>query len=990
MKKAVLLIFTFSLLITNLFGQETFPVNGVHDVRKITYAFTNAHIIVNPDLQLDSATLIIKESKIIEVGKNIAIPADAVVIDLKGKYIYPAFIDLYSDYGITKPATLTSSSSYPQTENARKGAYSWNQSITPEFNSYTHFIIDTAQANVLRKNGFAAVLAHNTDGIIRGTGAIVLTGNERENQMLLKDKASLQYSFRKGASGQDYPSSQMGAIALIRQSMYDAKWYAKTGNQEEYNIALDALNQNLTLKQIFDVSNKLEVLRADKIGDEFGIQYIIKGGGDEYQRLQEIKNTGATLILPVNFPALPDVEDPLDANLLSITTLKHWELAPANAAMVQNAGILFAFTQAGLENKKDFLKNIRKAISNGLDTADALRALTINPAKIIGIENNCGTLEKGKLANFIITSAPIFEEETMLFQTWVNGKMYINQTWIDTDPRGAYKLQAGNDTYGLLIKGKINKPEFSIIKNTDTLTADGDLKGNYITLYFKDSINLFRLTGTYNDTTFSGSGQLNSTWINWNATFANVYAEKKIDKKIDTVIIGNIMYPFNAFGWTIKPTQQDVLIKNATVWTNEKEGILENYDVLLSGGKISKVSKNMNAKDARIIDGTGKHLTAGIIDEHSHIAISSGVNEGTQAVSAEVRIGDVINCDDINIYRQLAGGVTTSQLLHGSSNPIGGQSAIIKLRWGAAPEEMKFQSAPPFIKFALGENVKRSNWSSGGRERFPQTRMGVEQTFDDAFTRGEEYIAAKKADPANTRIDLELEAIAEILQGKRFVTCHSYVQSEINMLMQVADAHQFRINTFTHILEGYKVADKMKAHGAGGSTFSDWWAYKYEVVEAIPFNASIMNAVGIITAINSDDAEMGRHLNQEAAKSIKYGGMSEEDALKMVTLNPAKLMHIDDKVGSIKEGKDADVVLWSDNPLSIYAKAEKTFVDGILYYDIDTEQQKQEALQTERNRIIAKMLASKKNGEATITVSEILEPEFHCDDDFDFITGNDY
>lgn len=988
MQKAVWLFFIFCHFLGGVTAQETFPVNGVYDERNITYAFINAHLVVNPDLQIDSGILLIRESTIIDAGRNIPIPEDALVIDVKGKYIYPAFIDLYSNYGITKPATLKGVGN-PQTENARKGAYHWNQAITPEYNSYEHFVLDTAAAADMRRNGFAVVLSHNTDGIIRGTGALILTGNERENTLLLKDKASLQYSFRKGSSGQDYPSSQMGVIALIRQSMYDAQWYATTGFKEEENIALAALHQNLALRQIFDVRNKLEVLRADKIGDEFGIQFIIKGGGDEYQRLKEIKQTGAALILPLNFPPLPDVEDPLDANLLSLATLKHWELAPVNPALVQNAGILFAFTQDGVKNSNDFFKNMRKSIASGLSEADALRALTVNPAKIIGIENSCGTLDKGKLANFIITSSPVFEKESVIYQTWVNGKMYANREWVDTDPRGVYKLQADNYVYGLLIRGSINKPTFSIIKNADTLEAEGKLQGDYLTLHFKDSTNLFRLTGTCMDKIFSGSGQLNAQWIHWEAAFTNVYAEKKQVKHPDTTYAGEIFYPFCAYGWTTPPEQGDILIRNTTVWTNEAEGILENCDVLLSGGKISKIGKNIHAKNVRIIDGTGKHLTAGIIDEHSHIAISSGVNEGTQAVSAEVRIGDVINCDDINIYRQLAGGVTTSQLLHGSANPIGGQSALIKLRWGAAPEAMKFQQAPAFIKFALGENVKRSNWSSGGRERFPQTRMGVEQIIDDAFTRAEEYIASKKSDPEHTRIDLELEAIAEIIRGNRYITCHSYVQSEINMLMHLAEAHHIRINTFTHVLEGYKVADKMKSHGAGASTFSDWWAYKYEVAEAIPHNAGILQAAGVITAINSDDAEMGRRLNQEAAKSIKYTHMSEEDALKMITLNPAKLLHIDDRVGSIREGKDADVVLWSDNPLSIYAKAEKTFVDGILYFDIETEEMKRNALQTERNRIIAKMIDNKQNGESTVTVSEILEPEYHCDDAMDYITGND-
>jgi imidazolonepropionase-like amidohydrolase len=340
------------------------------------------------------------------------------------------------------------------------------------------------------------------------------------------------------------------------------------------------------------------------------------------------------------------------------------------------------------------------------------------------------------------------------------------------------------------------------------------------------------------------------------------------------------------------------------------------------------------------------------------------VNEGTEASSAEVRIGDVINSEDINIYRQLSGGVTASQLLHGSANPIGGQSGLVKLRWGYAPEKMKIEGADGFIKFALGENVKQSNWGDKYDSRYPQTRMGVEQTYVNEFTRAREYEKALR-EKKNVRRNLELEALVEVLNKKRFITCHSYVQSEINMLMHVADSFGFRVNTFTHILEGYKVADKMKAHGANGSTFADWWAYKYEVIDAIPYNASILDKVGVNTAINSDDAEMARRLNQEAAKTVKYGGTSEEDAWKMVTLNPAKMLHLDSHMGSIKAGKDADIVIWTDDPLSIYAVVEKTFVDGVCFYDRDKDSAKRESIKHERARLSMKMLDEKKAGAPT-------------------------
>jgi len=423
--------------------------------------------------------------------------------------------------------------------------------------------------------------------------------------------------------------------------------------------------------------------------------------------------------------------------------------------------------------------------------------------------------------------------------------------------------------------------------------------------------------------------------------------------------------------------------------------VIQNTDVAISKGKIIKVAIDIDAislfkKEAYLeIDASKLHLTSGIIDEHSHIAISRGVNEGSQASSAEVSIANVINSDDINIYRQLSGGVTTAQLLHGSANPIGGQSGIIKLRWGSNPQEMKFENAPGFIKFALGENVKQSNWGDYERIRFPQTRMGVEQVFYDHFLRAKAYqkewndynslSLAEKRKTQAPREDLEMNTLVEILNSERFITCHSYVQSEINMLMHVADSMGFTMNTFTHILEGYKLADKMKAHGVGASTFSDWWAYKFEVNDAIPYNASILSDMGIVTAINSDDAEMARRLNQEAAKALKYGGVSQEDAWKMVTLNPAKLLRIDQRVGSIKTGKDADIVLWTDNPLSVYAKVQQTYVDGRCYYDAQKDQELQKRNDQERARLIQKMLRDKKDGKPTQKVKQERQHLYHCD-----------
>jgi len=982
MRKILFSILT-GLFALSSFAQSTFPVNGVFDERDKAFAFTNATLVVDAATTILNGTLVIRDGKIIDAGIGILIPKDAVVVDLLGKYIYPSFIDLYAGYGI--PAKLNPPKERgPQMLNNNEQATNWNQAVTPEFNAFSLFQPDTSASRKWRSIGFGAVVTHRQDGIARGTGALVFMGDDVAGKMLIKENVTAHYSLRKGSSTQDYPSSQMGSIALLRQTFYDTDWYFKGGNKIEKNISLAAINNNKVLVQIFDTQEKLEILRADKIGEEFGIQFVMKGSGTEYQRIAEIKNTGATLIIPLNYPKTPDVSDPYDAELLSIADLKHWEMAAANCAMLEKAGITFCLTAEGLENKDDFLINLRKAVKYGLSETTALNALTQIPAQTINAQNEMGSITKGKAANFIITTGNIFNEETIINENWVNGQQYIVHP-ITVDVRGIYKLTIDNRVYGLLISGKVNAPEYSIIKNTDTIKAIGLINAETVQLSFNDGKEIIRLSGWENNKQFGGQGQIDARWIDWQAEFTNVYAEKPPPKKEDSIFIGETIYPFTAFGYTAAPKQQEILITNTTIWTNEKEGILKNYDVLISNGKILKVGKSISAKNALVIDGTNKHLTAGIIDEHSHIAVTSGVNEGTQSSSAEVRIGDVINCDDVNIYRQLSGGVTSSHILHGSANAVGGQTQLIKLRWGLAPEAMKFEGSDGFIKFALGENVKQSNWGDDNTSRFPQTRMGVEQVYEDIFTRAEEYIAAKKNTNELVRIDLDLEAIAEILEEKRFITCHSYVQSEINMLIKVAERHDFTVNTFTHILEGYKVADKMKQHGSGASSFSDWWAYKYEVAEAIPQNPTIMHEEGIVTAINSDDPEMARRLNQEAAKSIKYGGMSEENALKMVTLNPAKLLHIDNRVGSIKEGKDADVVLWNNNPLSIYAIAEKTIVDGILYYDYAQQGAILESAAKERIRIIGKMLAEKNSGAAVVPIVGKENREYDCEDVGDYV-----
>ncbi len=966
-------------------AQETYPVNGVAEPKEACYAFTHATIVKDAQTTLQDATLVIRNGKIVAAGASAAVPKDAVVIDCKGKYIYPSFVDIYSDYGMPAIQRRTfggfGGGTGPQFISATKGAYGWNQAVKSEVNAAQLYNADEAKAKGLREQGFGIVLTHQNDGIARGTGALVSLASEKENKTIITEKVSANYSFDKGSSTQDYPSSLMGVIALLRQQYLDAQWYKTKPAAEGINLSLQAWNDNQPLVQIFDANDKWNAVRADKIGDEFGVQYIIKGGGNEYQRIPEMVATKAAFILPLNFPQAMDVEDPNDARFVALADMQNWELAPSEPGAFEKANITFALTTADLRDVKSFLANVRKAIEYGLTEQRALEALTKTPATLIKSYDKIGSLDAGKLANFLITSGPVFQENTTLLQNWVQGNKYVLKEEGWNDIRGTYALQLKGATYPVEIKGTSAAPSLSYL-GKDTVAGKIEVDGKLIKLSVpltKDGKQQLRLSGVIgSDNKWSGSGvDEKGNYGNWTASLTKAFTPK-VDsaKKKEPLQLGKLYYPLSGYGFETMPKQEDILIRNATVWTNEKEGKLEGTDVLIRNGKIMQIGKGLAAGNARVVDGTGKHLTPGILDEHSHIAISRGVNEGTQSVTSEVRIGDVVNPDDVNIYRQLSGGVTSSHLLHGSANTIGGQSQLIKLGWGVNAEDMKFRNWDGFIKFALGENVKQSNWGDRQRIRFPQTRMGVEQVLVDAFTRAKDY---EKAGPGKRR-DLELDALVEIMNKKRFITCHSYVQSEINMLMKVAERFDFRINTFTHILEGYKVADKMKAHGAGASTFADWWAYKMEVQDAIPQNATIMQRVGLTVAINSDDAEMARRLNQEAAKSVKYGGMAEEDALKMVTLNPAKLLHVSDRIGSIKAGKDADLVLWSDNPLSIYAKAEKTIVDGIVYFDREKDLELRARIASERNRLIGKMLGEKKRGMPTQRPVPSREEIYHCED----------
>jgi len=963
------------------FAQKYFPKNDGVKASNTNYtALTNARIYITPAEVVENGTLLIRDGKIVGVGSRVDIPANSTVMDLSGKSIYPSFIDVFSGFGVKQAERNRGGGRSAQYGPSREGYY-WNDHIMAETNAIEAYKFDPKEAGELRKLGFGVVNSHLQDGIARGTGVtIALSDKGSDAERILADASGQYFSFdRSIAKQQSYPSSLMGSMALLRQMYHDAAWY-EGGNVSTTDRSLEALIANRDQVQFFAAGDKGHVLRADGIGDAFGIQYVILAGGQEYEQIKDIKATGASLVVPLDFPDPFDVSNPYHAQYVSLEDMRHWNQAPTNPGTLESSGIPFAFTLEGLKSTKDMAKKIRKAMEYGLSENKALEALTTEPARLLRKSDEIGSLQQGRYANFLITSGPVFDEGTTLYENWVIGKRHILADMEQKDIRGDYTLRTGGSEFKLALTGEAASPKLEVMRDTSKLKSKISYKGDWLDMSIADGEKRYRMTGLVR----SDSDDLSGRIVMPDGSEANFSAQKTADfkaggekggkKKAAAPEMIPLSYPNVGFGYRELPKQEDILFRNATVWTGEDAGILENTDVLVKKGKIAKIGQNLSRGGARVVDASGKHLTAGIIDEHSHIA-ALAINEAGHNSSAEVKMTDVLDPEDINIYRNLGGGVTTVQLLHGSANPIGGRSAIFKLKWGQNAREMIYTDMPKFIKFALGENVKQSNWQSFSR--FPQTRMGVEQVFVNYFQRAKEYQALKDSGKP-FRYDEEMEVLAEILRGERHISCHSYVQSEINMLMKVADKMGFKVNTFTHILEGYKVADKMAAHGAGGSTFSDWWAYKYEVKDAIPHNAAIMHSQGVTVAINSDDREMSRRLNQEAGKTVKYGGLSEEEAWKTVTLNPAKLLHIDDRVGSIAEGKDADLVLWSDHPLSVYAVAETTYIEGVPYFDRQADAALREQLAEERNQLINMMLEEKEGGTPVRTPRQNSKRAFHC------------
>ncbi len=1281
------------------------PANGPRRADSTWFALADCTIYEGPGKQPVRGTIVVREGRISAVlpagagadGKlgtaddvPARVPVGPAVIDAQGLHVYPAFIDPYVE--VETPAPVLPAS-----------FVHWNNAVTPSRSALAGPGLTEARAAKLRELGFGAAAIAPDGGIVAGQSAVVSLAKPAADASVSKPAVYADGVYQRIAletnRGGGYPNSLMGTISLIRQCFSDADWLAELppsamNEQRELNEVgmLELAKQDEGQPRLFvmDASNELNVLRAAKIAEEFDRRTIIVGSGMEFARLDAVRATGLSFILPLVFPKAPDVASPDKAEGVELRTMMAWEQAPTNPRRLAGAGVEFAFTTNKLREVNDFPKALREAIRAGLAPDAAFAALTTTPAKMLGVGEELGSIEAGKRANLLVSSGPMFDlaakeskvrtvyvdgvahviseralpvdgawqlafavggkevlatlkldgtkasiefdatakaddaaeqaekkdepeataaeaagepnaektekadktekasnanvisakkveragrgvtfaidakqlasalgveqptqgagdaaavalvgltfdafdvpqgltgvvqsptqqwtlrgersvrglegvwplsqatsnmagleqatlvvsdmGEVKLFapfetevagpivSTWQDGELVvqlpaqgINLTlqprWQDDAISAEVEVEAGTNVRRAIVSRRGKNPfagewrvvsmdgepvpegeaEQVLVKIESSLKKDGvsvsrsvnedgkkvtktakandaTRSANTITfshtlkdigfdspLRSSDTLRLRFDAGAPSDLSESDAKRLDaakrldtiegeSTLTNPDAPDApsgkHVYVLARVPDEVDPStqpakdVPEKLGLPFGPFAIAEPVTARDTLLVNATLWTNTATGsendVVPAGTLVLKGGKIAALVphepglrfedalaqvRGQVGTDALIIDCTGMHVTPGLIDAHSHTGISQGVNEGGQAVTAEVRIADVTNPDDVNWYRQLAGGITSVLSLHGSANAIGGQSQVNKLRWGCAePDAMHFAEAIAGIKFALGENPRQVNWEASS-DRYPKTRMGVETLIRDRFVAAKEYAAARKRDPQGTRRDLELDAIVEILEGKRLVHCHSYRQDEIVMLTHVARDFGFRIGTFQHILEGYKVADYVRDFSGGGSGFTDWWAFKQEVQDAIPAGLPLMQKVGATTSFNSDSNNLARFMNVEAAKAVRYGrevgGFTDAEALRFVTLHPAMQLKVDDKVGRLRPGMDADVAVWTRSPLSTLALVHSTFVDGKRLFSREEDAKLRASNARERARLIAKIL----------------------------------
>ena len=962
------------------------PANGPRTVDPGWFALTGADVVVRPGERLTAANVVVRDGRIVSVGAAPP-PAGATVIDCAGLTVYPGLIEPFLTVDVPAPEAPASD------------AY-WHPMVLPQRRALDGNGVPEADRVALRKLGFVAAGIVPTGGIVKGTSAVVLLDDPApgQQQRIVRDRAYAVASLQ--SSGGGHPNSQMGAIALLRQSLADADWWwrcmATLGNDPTLTAtappgsgSLAALALQRELPLWLDARDELEALRLVQVAREFERKAVIVGSGMEFRRVAALAALRSPVVVPLHLPDPPDVGTAAAAEAVTLRQLLTWEQAPTNARRLLAAGLRIAFTTAQLPDRGEFRGNQHKAMQCGVDADAALAALTTVPAELLGVQAQLGTVEAGKLANLVVAEGDLFEPKTKIRDVWVGGRRHVVDAPADEGLDGTWTW-----TTGWPGPARTAPPELSIDGNRLVCSLDqGEEKPKQIkaagvqrdatTLTCRMRDDALGVEGTLLLRFYREGDELVGIGTRPDASTFVIRATRAVDKpndgnekkdeprRYEPPDLGPLATPLGGHGATTMPPATDFLLTGATVWPCDGGEPIENGAVLVRDGRIGFVGKVADLPELPAalprIDATGKHVTPGLIDCHSHTGISRGINEGGQAVTAEARIQDVLDPDDANWYRQLAGGVTAVNQLHGSANAIGGQSQTTKIRYGVAdPLQMQMHDGAPGIKWALGENPRRANGSSS--DRYPGTRMGVEALIRDRLTAAEAYRSEharyenltpqQRARVLPPRRDLELEALAEVISGTRRIHCHSYRQDEIFMLCSIAQEYGIKIGTFQHVLEGYKVADAIAQNAVGGSTFADWWAYKFEVYDAIPENPAIMHEVGVTVSINSDSNEHARRLNTEAGKSVKYGGVAPHEALRFVTANPAIQLGIYHRTGSLTPGKDADLVLWSADPLSYAARCEATWVDGRQLFSLQADREGRARIASERQRLLQKALAA--------------------------------
>ncbi|MBL0937706.1 MAG: amidohydrolase family protein [Gemmatimonadaceae bacterium] len=976
--KVVRSLLSLTVLAASTLGAQqssrTEPVTALRANGSGYHALVGARVVTAPGQVLENATIVVQNGVVTAVGASVAPPAGARVWDLKGLTVYPGFIDSHADLGLD---------AVPQGGDV--GPTHWNPQVRAWFSTTANLKDDSTRRIALRSLGFGTALAVPHQGIFRGTASVVHLGDGGARERVLRpdllQTIGFQRSFQLGGL---YPNSTMGTVALMKQTFLDAEWYGRAWSTyeaggratlpPETSEALAALGKAIAGKQsvLFQTDSEEEYLRAYKLATDYKLTPWFRGSGQEYRLVDVLKGRTQPLIVPLSFPDAPNVSNPEAALGVSLGDLRHWYLAPTNPAQLATAGVPFAITSDGLSSLTQFLPNLRIAVARGLTPDKALAALTTVPAGWLGLERTHGTIAAGKVANFVVSEGDLFTEEGAIRDVWVQGARYGVTRPPQIDPRGTWTITSDDlgtyKTATLRLEGPLNRIRGTFeagsrrpvnLTGVRIIAETGRLEATFNgePLGLEGSV---MLAGSVRDNEFFGWLALpNGTDANYRGTRTEPFtgaARGTVAVKVPKIDLPFIR-PSMEYGRSAPPVQPaTVIVRNATVWTSGAQGRLENADLLVQAGKVVRVGQKLSAPAGAVeIDATGKHVTPGLIDPHTHGGVSS-VNESGFAIVPEVQMGDVITHNNVWFYRQLAGGLTTTMIKHGSANPIGGENVFVKIRWGSLPDEYKIVGAPRTVKFALGENPKRSP------TRYPNTRMGVQEIIRDHFLAARDYEKEwKRWEKEKTGIpprrDLRMEAILDILNQKLLVASHGYRADEFLALVRLAEEFGFRVQTLQHGVEAYKIADELKASGVAAIVWSDWGAFKLEAYDATSYNAKLLLEAGVVTSLHSDDNEISTRMNWEAGKLLR-SGVSEIDAMNTVTINAAKAIAIDKRIGSLEAGKDADFVIWNGNPLSQFTKAEQTWVDGRKYFSLDEDKVQREQIAKQRAQLIQAVIAA--------------------------------